>query len=234
MTVTRGKLHNFVGMDLEFREDGTCAILMMDYIKECFEAYGEVICKGVNTPGKHDLFHIDNEAKALSEEKMDISHHIVAKLLYVSKRARVDIDLTVSFLCTRVSKSTEQGWLKLRRLLEYLFGTISMPRIIGANGLDLMETYVDASYAVHHDMRGHTGGLMTMGVGDIQGKASKQKLNTKISTETEVVGASDYIPWSVWAKRFLEGQGYVLRRNIFYQDNQSAMKIESNGQRSCG
>ena len=109
-----------------------------------------------------------------------------------------------------------------------------MPRIIGANGLDLMETYVDASYAVHHNMRGHMGGLMTMGVGVIQGKASKQKLNTKSSTETEVVGASDYIPWSVWAKRFLEGQGYVLRRNIFYQDNQSAMRIESNGQKSCG
>ena len=28
---------------------------------------------------------------------MDILHHIVAKLLYVSKRARVDIDLAVSF-----------------------------------------------------------------------------------------------------------------------------------------
>ena len=92
---------------------------------------------------------------------------------------------------------------------------------------------MDASYAVHHDMRGHKCDLMTMGVGVIQGKASK-KLNTKSSTETEVVGASDYIPWSVWAKRFLEGQGYILRRNIFYQDNQSAMKIESNGQKSCG
>ena len=47
-----------------------------------------------------------------------------------------------------------------------------MPRIIGANGLDLLETYVDASYAVHHDMRGHTGGLIIMVVEVIQGKAS--------------------------------------------------------------
>ena len=38
----------------------------------------------------------------------------------------------------------------------------------------------------------------------------------------------------MWAKRFLAAQGYILRRNIFYQDNQSAMRIESNGQRSCG
>ena len=75
-----------------------------------------------------------------------------------------------------------------------------MPRIIGANGMEIMETYVDASYAVHHDMKGHTGGLLTLGRGIVQGKASKQKLNTKSSTETELVGASDYIPWTVWAK----------------------------------
>ena len=84
--------------------------------------------------------------------------------------------------------------MKLRRLLKYLLGTIDMPIIIGANGLDLIKTYVNASYAVYEDMRGYTGGLMTMGRGVIQGKTTKQKLNTKSSTETKVVGASDYIP----------------------------------------
>ena len=146
----------------------------------------------------------------------------------------MDIDLAVSFLCTRVSRSTEEDWGKLRRLLNYLWDTIDMPRVIGANGLDLMETYVDASYAVHPDMRGHTGGVLTLGRGIVQGKTTKQKLNTKSLTESELVGASDYIPWTVWAKRFLAEQGYKLRRNIFYQDNQSVMKMESNGQKSCG
>ena len=73
-----------------------------------------------------------------------------------------------------------------------------------------------------------------MGTGAIQGKASKQKLNTKNSTESELVGASDYIPWTVWTKRFLEEQGYILKRNIFYQDNESAMRMESNGRKSAG
>ena len=85
----------------------------------------------------------------------------------------MDIDLAVSFFCTRVSRSTEKDWLKLRRLLQYLLSTIDMPRIIGAHGLDLIETYVDASYAVHQDMRGQTGGLMTLGREVINGKASK-------------------------------------------------------------
>ena len=73
-----------------------------------------------------------------------------------------------------------------------------------------------------------------MGRGIVQGKASKQNLNTKISTETELVGASDYIPWTVWAKWFLGEQGYTLERNIFYQDNMSAMGMESNSRKSCG
>ena len=56
----------------------------------------------------------------------------------------------------------------------------------------------------------------------------------KSSTEAELVGASDFIPWTLWLKRILEGQGYVMDRTIFYQDNESAIKMEKNGIRSCG
>ena len=172
---------------------------------------GEEIKGGAPTPARNDLFEISEgeDNKRLNEDKSDRFHHIVSKLLYVSKRARLDIDLTIAFLCTRVSKSTEQDWNKLRRLLQYLKGTLDMPRILGANGLELLQTWVDASYAIHQDMRGHTGGLMSMGHGVVHGKSSKQKLNTKSSTESEVVGASDYIPWTLWAKRFLSEQGYA-------------------------
>ncbi len=58
--------------------------------------------------------------------------------------------------------------------------------------------------------------------------------NTKSSTEAELVGASDYLPYPIWAKKFLAAQGYALRENIFYQDNQSTIRFEKNGRRSCG
>ena len=72
-----------------------------------------------------------------------------------------------------------------------------MVRTIGADSLDIIRTWVDASYGVHHDFKGHTGGAMSMGQGIFHSKSGKQKLNTKSSTETEVVGASDYLPWTV-------------------------------------
>jgi KUP system potassium uptake protein len=93
---------------------------------------------------------------------------------------------------------------------------------------------VDASYAVHDDMKSHTGGAISFGRGTIMTKSSKQKLNTKSSTEAELVGASDYLPSSIWCKKFLEHQGYRIEQNIFNQDNQSAIRFERNGRRSCG
>ena len=77
---------------------------------------------------------------------------------------------------------------KLKRLLEYINGTIDMEYVVGADNLGKMHTWVDASYAVHPDMRSHTGGLVSFGQRGIACKSSKQKLNTKSSTEAEVMG----------------------------------------------
>ncbi len=65
-------------------------------------------------------------------------------------------------------------------------------------------------------------------------KTSKQKLNTKSSTEAELVGVSDYLPYSIWAKKFQEEQGHILKQNRFYQENLSTIRFERNGRKSCG
>ena len=97
-----------------------------------------------------------------------------------------------------------------------------------------MQYFVVTSYAVHSDMRSHMGGAISWGTGVLLTKCSKQKLNTKSSTEAEVVGVSDSLPNAIWTWMFLEAQGYPVHMNILYQDNQSAMKIEINGKLSCG
>jgi len=124
---------------------------------------------------------------------------------------------------TRVSCSTEQDWDKLICLLQYLNGTLDMPFIIGADNLKSLKSWVDAAYAVHNDMKSHTGGGISLGRGALMCKLLKQKLNTKSLTDGEVVGASSYLPNTIWAKMFLASQGYFLTENIFAQDNQSAM-----------
>ena len=156
-------------------------------------------------------------------------HSVTQKLLFVANMFRPDIQPTptLSFLCTRVQKSNVTDWEKLKRLLQFINGTIDEKLTLSADkGLTFMKTWVDASYAVHPNMRGHTGGCLTLGRGMLHGISSKQKLNTKSSTECEVVGTSDYLPFPIWFKFFLEAQGYPVKGNDFNQDNTSAISLE--------
>jgi hypothetical protein len=83
-------------------------------------------------------------------------------------------------------------------------------------------------------MKSHTGGVTSFGTGGLICKSSKQKLNTKSSTKSELVGASDYLPSTLWIKMFMEEQGYPISQCFLEQDNKSAIKLEKNGRSSCG
>ena len=58
--------------------------------------------------------------------------------------------------------------------------------------METILTWEDVSYANQFDMKGHIGAVASLGIGTIRIKCSKQKLNTKSSTESELVGARDY------------------------------------------
>ena len=60
----------------------------------------------------------------------------------------------------------------------------------------------------------------------------KQKLNTRISIETELVGADDFMPEICWTRYFLKAQGYRILDNVLFQDNKSAIILEKNGKAS--
>eukprot|EP00804_Cyclotella_cryptica_P001128 CCRYP_008414-RB/>CCRYP_008414-RB protein AED:0.57 eAED:0.57 QI:0/-1/0/1/-1/0/1/0/240 len=87
---------------------------------------------------------------------------------------------------------------------------------------------------VHWDCKGQTGAAMTMGRGAILSYSWKQKLNTKSSTETELVGVDDAISNILWSLYFLQAQGCGTTHAIIYQDNKSAILLESNGKISSG
>jgi hypothetical protein len=104
-----------------------------------------------------------------------------------------------------------------------------MPLTLEADELYVLKWWVDASYAVHPDMRSHTGGAMTLGKGVVFGTSTRQKLNTKSSTEAELVGVNDVMPQALWTRYFIEAQGYEVTDNVIFQDNQSAILLEKNG-----
>jgi hypothetical protein len=57
----------------------------------------------------------------------------------------------------------------------------------------------------------------------------KQKLNTRSSTETEIVGADDFMSAICWTRYFMKAQGYAVKDNVLFQDNKSLIILEKNG-----
>ena len=80
------------------------------------------------------------DSRSFNDEKSEVFHYIVAKLLFICQHAIPDIEPTVVYVCTRVSKSIIEDWKKLRRLVTFFKGTVNDKRIIGAISLENMYT----------------------------------------------------------------------------------------------
>ena len=127
-----------------------------------------------------------------------------------------------------------EDYRKLIRLMKHLNITKDIPLTLEANNSGCIRWWVDTSFAVRPDMKSHSGAMMSMGQGAAISGSKKQKLNTKISTESELVGVDDYMPMIIWVKYFLESQGYTVSNNLLHQENQSSIKLEQNGKASSG
>jgi hypothetical protein len=137
-------------------------------------------------------------------------------------------------LTTRVSQPDTDDWKKLKRLINYLRGTEDLVLTLSADNTHVLKWDIDAAYAVHRDMKSQTGGVMTMGEGAAIAASLKQKINTKSSTEAELVAVDDLMGPILWTNYFLDAQGYDCKDTVVYQDNKSAILLEKNGRQSSG
>jgi hypothetical protein len=64
-------------------------------------------------------------------------------------------------------------------VMKYLQSMIDLPLVLSADGTGVLWWHIDASYAVHADMKSHTGGAMTLGKGSVYSTLVKQKLMTR-------------------------------------------------------
>jgi hypothetical protein len=176
------------------------------------------------------LFDIDEISVSLKEDKANEFHSRVAKLLYLAKRCRPDILCAVAFLTTRVKNPTVQDNFKLERVLKYLAGTKEMGLVLEIGNILQVRSYVDASFGVHADYKGHTGGAIYLGKSAlIFSKSAKQKLMGKSSTETELVATSELLPQVIHSRNFIMAQGHQVREALMYQDNKSTMALIKKG-----
>eukprot|EP00978_Attheya_sp_CCMP212_P032491 scaffold127229_cov35-Attheya_sp.AAC.1 len=77
------------------------------------------------------------------------------------------------------------------------------------------------------------GATLSLGKGTVTSISCKQKINTRSSTESELVSIDDVILKALWTQLMIEAQGFKVK-NIAHRDNTSSMKLEANGKSSSG
>ena len=121
ITVKRGKVHDYLGIQFDFRNEGEVFMSMSKYTKEIVAGSG--ITRTADTPAASDLFDIDDESPKLNNQRRERFHRLVAQCLYAVTRTRPDASLPFIFLTTRVLDPTEQDDRKLDRVIRYFNAT---------------------------------------------------------------------------------------------------------------
>ena len=83
---------------------------------------------------------------------------MVAKIIFLRKCTRPDIQPIIEFLTLRVRNLDEEDWKKLQRVLSYLNAIINSVKLnLNKNNLNVIHWWVDAPYGTHPDLKGKTG-----------------------------------------------------------------------------
>lgn len=226
LTVHEGLKHSYLGMTFNFEKPGEVKVTMEKYIEDLINSTG---VKGkAATPATENLFNVQ-ESPFLDPDNQKEFHHLVARLLYLAKRVRPEILPAIIFLASRVQAPTVEDRSKLDRVLKYLNGNPNLGFILKPNEVLEVLSYIDASFAVHLDYKSHTGMCISLGMGPVFVKSTKQKLMSKSSTESELIGLSDCVTQVVWTRQFLIHQGYELPPATVYQDNKSTISLVEKG-----
>jgi hypothetical protein len=223
---SRDKDLSYLGIHLKI-EDGKITVSMVAYLRGMLEELG--VTGSVTTPATANLFVVNAASPALTTAEAKKYHTTVAKLLYLAKRTRVDILLAVSYLCTRVKSPTRDDQAKLARVLKYLSGTAENVQVLKPKADMQLYGYIDASFGCHADGKSHTGLVVTLGGCSVLCMSSKQKMVTRDSTESELVGLSDKLMQVVKCYDFLIAQGKECEVPLVFQDNTSTITLVTKG-----
>jgi hypothetical protein len=218
---------SYLGMDIKLdKVRKQVMISMPKYTEDLLEGF-EGLSKA-KTPAAADLFEMDN-----SSPKVDGKEFLskLMKLMYLAKRVRYDILLPCTFLASRAKDPTEQDLVKLNRVFKYLNGTRDLFLTLKPRSLEIY-AYVDSSYAVHSDAKGHSGRFVSLGMegGPVYVKSIKQKLVSRSSTESELIGLTDAVSDVLWLRKILRFLGYGKDTpGIIFQDNTSTIFMSEQG-----
>jgi hypothetical protein len=223
----------YLGMHLTI-VDGRVELRSDMYCRKLVADNASLIDREHNIPCNKDLFVEIDDAQEVEKKLKETFHSVVASLLYIAMRVRLDILLPVVYLATRVHDTKMNDVAKLRRVLGYLKRYPERYMVLKVEDPTalVIRAYADASYGVYSKGRkSQTGIYITLGIGCIVGRSVKQKLTAVSSTEAEITALSQMVRMVLGLAQFLKAQGEDTEnmRVILFEDNSSAIQMIKNG-----
>ena len=116
LTVTKGNVHNLLGMKIWYLKNRSISTNMMEYITEAVQEFGEDVSHVVTSPTTRWMSTVE-KVRESHIDRLNTFHSVVMKLLYILQRGRPDCAKDISFLCTSMNHPDVEDWNNLNRLL---------------------------------------------------------------------------------------------------------------------
>ena len=102
MKISCRKIHEYLGMKLDFSMISKVKVTMILYVKEVITEFAEFDKSDAiaNTPAADNLFQVDNTTERLDDTKSAAFHCMTAKALFLTKWTWPDISTAIAFLMT--------------------------------------------------------------------------------------------------------------------------------------
>ena len=98
MTVKRDKIHDYLGVTLNFSKEGKLIVNTEEYINEILTGLPEDMNGVATTPAADHLFKTRSDAPKLNKERAELFHSVTAQIIFLAKRNRPDLQTVISIL----------------------------------------------------------------------------------------------------------------------------------------
>lgn len=197
-----GELHYFLGIEVKRSSDGL--ILSQEkYAEDVIKRSGMAHSKPVKTP----LSTVDKlgaiQGEKLGPDDSTKYRSIVGALQYLTL-TRPDVSFAVNKVCQFLHAPTTQHWSAVKRILQYIHGTLKLGLNIRRSSSMVVSAFSDADWAGCVDDRRSTGGFAVfLGCNLISWCARKQPTVSRSSTEAEYKALANATAEMMWVQKLM-------------------------------
>ncbi|RVW43508.1 Retrovirus-related Pol polyprotein from transposon RE1 [Vitis vinifera] len=208
-------------------DGGSMHLSQSKYITDLLQRTSMLNSKAAATPGTVGLSLSQFDGDLMDDVTMYRS--VVGALQYATL-TRPDIAFSVNKACQFMHRPTSTHWYSVKRILRYLKGTTTHGLLLQPSAHFTVQAYTDADWGAQpDDRRSSSGYLVYLGNNLVSWTASKQKVVSRSSAESEYRGLAIATVEIIWTQALLSELCISITSiPTLYYDNISAYYMAKN------